>query len=66
MSAQSREHTLTGAAYLDLQCQVREEGLFTAKLLQLYALEGFPACLAARPVRDHFTYLRRYIVNHLR
>ncbi|UKN42796.1 hypothetical protein MLPF_2585 [Mycobacterium lepromatosis] len=54
MSAQSREHTLTGAAYLDLQCQVREEGLFTAKLLQLYALEGFPACLAARPVRDHF------------
>ncbi len=53
MTGPTRE-TVEGRAYLDLQNKARREGRPTDELLQLYALEGFLARLAASDRRTQF------------
>lgn len=54
MTGRPTHGTTAGAAYLALRKQASEEHRSTAELLQLYALEGFLARLAASPHRDRF------------
>ena len=53
MSRPTRD-SVEGRAYLDLQNKARREGRPTDELLQLYALEGFLARLAASDHRRQF------------
>jgi len=54
MKAQATRETVAGSAYLDLQGIARKNSRPAAELLELYALEGFLARLAASRYADQF------------